>query len=399
MEDGSELGEDSAADNEVTDSDTAWQLVRPTTKRKPTTPSKIPAPKRQHLNMNASTSKNAFAALANNDDDDDDSNNNEVNDTSEPKPPPIVIPNVTDIRTMVNKFSKILNPNEFTYKSVKDGNVRVMVKSVKSFRELVNYLDSNGINYHTYQLKQEKAFRAVIKKLHYSTPTVLVKDEIEKLGHKVRNIMNIKSRISKEPLPMFYLDLEPQANNKDIYKVKYLYNCVVNVEPPLKTDDIVQCHRCQQFGHTKTYCRNHFKCVKCGLDHASAVCTKNVNTQPQCTNCLKNHTANYRGCEKYQELLHRKQLVRKQHSMNNPQSEFYIGATNFPHINNHNNPSNNINNTTNSTQFSYSNALKNDGNQQQNQSFKKIEELLTKQIELTNNLLNMMSVLIAKLCN
>jgi hypothetical protein len=65
-------------------------------------------------------------------------------------------------------------------------------------------------------MKQERAYRIVIRKLHYSTTIAQITAELEKQGHKVRNILNVKHRITKEPLSLFFIDLEPKENNKGI---------------------------------------------------------------------------------------------------------------------------------------------------------------------------------------
>lgn len=385
---------DSGETNELSDDDdVSWQLVRP--QKRPLVESpKIHSNKRHAPNSDPTTSINYFASLAENDDNEEETVANQDMDNSEPKPPPIMIPCVDDIRAMVNKFSKIIKPDEFTYKSLSGGNIRVMVKTIKSYRVLVKYLDDKGINFHTFQLKQERAYRVVVKNLHFSTPTVLIQDAIEEKGHKVRNIVNIKSSVSRNPLPMFYIDLEPADNNMEIYKIKHLYNATVQIEAPIKKDDIVQCFRCQQYGHTKSYCRNHFKCVKCGLNHATAQCTKPANTPPQCANCLKVHTANYKGCQTYQQILQRKKLSRPSTYGNIPRPDFNINATNFPILQ----ADNQNNNYTCNGNPSYSDAVKN-ATKQQFDPFTNIEALLKQQIELTNTLLNMMSALLTKLCN
>jgi hypothetical protein len=43
-----------------------------------------------------------------------------------------------------------------------------------------------------------------------------ITEELDKKGHKVRHVLNAKHRISKEPLPLFFVDLELQSNNKEI---------------------------------------------------------------------------------------------------------------------------------------------------------------------------------------
>lgn len=126
-------------------------------------------------------------------------------------------------------------------------------------------------SFHTFQLKQHLAYGIVIKGLHHSTIPQEIADELTSKGHPVRSIINIRHRVSKQPLAMFFVDLEPQTNNKDLYALKHINNAIVKVEPPKeKKNDLVQCYRCQQFGHTKSYCSKPYQCVKCGLDHPTA---------------------------------------------------------------------------------------------------------------------------------
>ena len=52
-----------------------------------------------------------------------------------------------------------------------------MIKSVDSYRKIVKYFEESKISFHTYQLKQEKAYRIVVKGLHHSTPVEDIKAE------------------------------------------------------------------------------------------------------------------------------------------------------------------------------------------------------------------------------
>ena len=238
-------------------------------------------PKRQHLDDGPSTS-NRYASLAH---DENVADTNVDNTPTMPKPPPIFIPNVQDIGKMLNSINKVIESDNYHYKSLRDGQVRLSITTVDSFRKIVTYLDNSDIKFHTYQLKQERAFSVVIKGLHHSTPITDIKAKLLLSGHPVRNVRNIKSRTTKKTLPMFFVYLDPNSNNKDIYNMQSLMNTIIVVEHPKKFADIVQCFRCQQFGHTKSYCRNSFRCVKCGLEHSTMECTKTQNTPPQCVHC------------------------------------------------------------------------------------------------------------------
>jgi hypothetical protein len=81
-------------------------------------------------------------------------------------------------------------------------------------------------------MKQERAYRIVIRNLHYSTPIAQITAELENPGHKVRNILNVKHRITKEPLSLLFIDLEPKENNKGIYDMEFLCNMKITVEAP-----------------------------------------------------------------------------------------------------------------------------------------------------------------------
>jgi len=130
----------------------------------------------------------------------------------------------------------------------------------KTHRKLIRHLHSEKIVHHTYQMKQNRAYRVVIRNLHYSIPTNEMEEELHKQGHTVRNIFNIRHRINKHPLSMFYVDLEPKQNNKDIYNLQYLKNMKITVEPPNKKHTIIQCMRCQLYGHSKSYCTRPYTC-------------------------------------------------------------------------------------------------------------------------------------------
>lgn len=324
---------------------------------------------------------NRFDVLANNEDGDKD-------DTIQttPKPPPIYIPNVGDIAKMVNQICKVIPSSEFNFKSLRDGQVRLMIKSVESYRKIVKYLDSAKLNYHTFQLKQERAFRVVLKGLHHTTSISDIKALLLSLGHQVRSVRNISSKTSKQPLPMFYIDLDPNDNNKDIYKITRFDNAIVQFEPPKKFEEIVQCFRCQDYGHTKSYCKKDFRCVKCAQDHPTSECKKTPDTPAKCVLCSESHTANYKGCTKYQQIL-RTKFARS--------STNYIGqVTQTP---THVLPPSYNNNFDKSQFGTYSQAVR--GEQPaMNNVLEKIEAMLAKQIELTNTLMNMMSMLMSKIC-
>lgn len=77
--------------------------------------------------------------------------------------------------------------------------------------------------------------------MHYSTNLDDNKSAIKDLEHSVTNIWNIKQRITKKPLPIFIIDLQPYINNKTIYDIESLLQCRIVFEPPRPKRDLPQC--------------------------------------------------------------------------------------------------------------------------------------------------------------
>lgn len=373
------VGEVNLSDeNSEDDCDTSWQSVP--TKRKLSESPKLYQQKRINFSTEPSTSSNnKFAAL---DVEDGECENVEAT----PKPPPIYIPNVENINSMIKNITNVISLNDFNYKSLREGQVRLMIKSVDSYRKIIKYLETLKVSFHTYQLKQEKAFRFVIKGLHHSTPVEDIKARLLILGHQVRSVINAKSRVTKEPLSMFFVDLDPSANNKEVYAIKDLNNALVKIEPPNRTNDLVQCHRCQLFGHTKSYCKRPYGCVKCGMDHPTFECKKSADTPPRCIHCLSNHTASYKGCRIYQDLVSKRPNKQNFHSNGQRNSIYVMNSQDYPQLNN----TQNNQQSQNKYNISYSETLKTpDFNY--NSRLEKLENLM-------ENLMNMMTMLMTKLC-
>lgn len=308
----------------------------------------------------------------------------------EPLPPPIFIPDVTDIAGMIKSITKVVDRDEFIIRTQSNGVTRLNTKTIEAYRSLIKFLKSKNIEFHCYQLKTDRAYRVVIRNLHHSTPINEITAAITKYGHKVRQVVPIRKRINKTPTNLFYLDLEPALNNKEVYDINYIENTCVKIEPPYKSTDIPQCHRCQKFGHTKRYCNNRYYCVKCGQAHPSTECTKPRDTPACCANCNLDHPANFLGCKVYKNLTKKTaHPVMRQNKNNN----FNLADHQFPKLKQMPN-NNNYNQDGAQTAVWGANTNQN----QHNNILSRLEILMDKQLEMTNTLINMMSTLINKLC-
>jgi hypothetical protein len=60
----------------------------------------------------------------------------------------------------------------------------------------------------------------------------------------------------KSPLPLFFVDLEPRNNNKEIYQLQFLQYGKIRVQQSRHIRVVAQCTRCQSCGHAKEWLRN-----------------------------------------------------------------------------------------------------------------------------------------------
>lgn len=291
---------------------------------------------------------------------------NETQETPEvrsPKPPPIFLREVCS-SALVTSFTELIGKNNFHIVQLRKGGVnetKTVTYTDQHYREITKYLTENNKNFYTYQLKSSKGLKVVIKGIDSSVEPSEIKEALEELGYHVRSVANIFNK-NKNPQPMFRVELEPdntklkKNETHPIYSMKYLIHRRITVEEPLKRNGPVQCMNCQEFGHTKSYCKLRSVCVACGDLHSSSQCqAAKQGLERKCGNCGGNHSANYRGCPVYKELLKRlreKTLDSKSHAFRSPEPKGQVFHNEPP------NYKNNRNNEKKDDTQSYANVFK-----------------------------------------
>lgn len=104
--------------------------------------------------------------------------------------------------------------------------------------------------------EENRTFWIVVSNLHHATTTKEITSAFNEYGHEIRNVSNLPNPHIKQPRNMFYIDLTPATNNKDIYRVDKCQNSIIRIEPPNVRKRIVHCARFQHYNHTKRCC-NH----------------------------------------------------------------------------------------------------------------------------------------------
>lgn len=256
----------------------------------------------------AAARQNKFALLDQDDEEDCEmevtANADDQQPAEKPKsrPPPIWCPDIKSVAKLQQVIDEVIDPKSYVIKP-KRNNIGVLTNCSDDYRAVVKHLSKIGLQFHCYQLKEDKPYRVCVKGLHSSTDVDQIKSDICLKGHTVVNVFNPLSRIDKTPLNIFFVDLAQATNNKQVHDLRIIARQRCTVELPRKFNDLTQCHRCQEFGHTQRYCHKAPRCVRCAGQHSSKDCLRARDQPPICAHCEEQHPANYRGCLVYKRLL------------------------------------------------------------------------------------------------
>jgi hypothetical protein len=263
--------------------------------------------------------------------------NNEASQNNQPekqqRPPPIHLKSEIKYTELCKFLSSLVGNNNFKCSSTKDG-VIIYPTLPAHYRTIVHQLRSNGALFYTYQLREDKPYRFVIRGLHNSVSEDEIKEELHALGHEVRRVTNVLSR-NKVSLPLFFVDIEPNSNNAKVFDIETLLYSRVKIEEPRNRRQIVQCKNCQRYGHTRSYCTLPSRCVKCAEHHDTKTCSKSSDTPATCALCNGQHPSNYRGCQVHQQLRSKRTSIKthKPATHNYTQLQFSgISNQSFPHL-------------------------------------------------------------------
>ena len=212
-----EITEDNDGNNELTHHEESWRVATSSKKRKvtPCTSGRkaVVADKKQWLQD--ITLSNSLSALP----EETVTDSIEKPTTRIAKPPPIYI-DAQIIDPLIEFLNNTAGKDSYSIKQIKVDQMKVQTNTPDTFRKVTKSLKEKNAGCHTYQLKADQSYKAVIRGLHLKTNTDNISEELAKIGHHVRSINNITRYDTKQPLPLFLIELEPKNNNKEIYKIK-----------------------------------------------------------------------------------------------------------------------------------------------------------------------------------
>ncbi|GBP50340.1 Nucleic-acid-binding protein from transposon X-element [Eumeta japonica] len=113
-----------------------------------------------------------------------------------PKPEPIFVTGVVDVTPLRNLLNKVAGATTFTMTTLRSGHIiKLMPTDIETYKAIRDNLIDNSINHYTYKLKSERAYRVVIRGLHATEDTTMIKAELNSKGHEGKHPASYKGCI------------------------------------------------------------------------------------------------------------------------------------------------------------------------------------------------------------
>ncbi|CAH2097817.1 unnamed protein product [Euphydryas editha] len=120
------------------------------------------------------------------------------------KPPPIILYGVEDVNKLTEFLETTVEISTFNYKIINKNQIRIITKDVNIYKNLISRIREKGLIGHTFNIKEERSYRLVIKNLHHTTPHNDIIDAFRETGNTVvGEIINARFGPEKKT----YLDL------------------------------------------------------------------------------------------------------------------------------------------------------------------------------------------------
>jgi hypothetical protein len=91
------------------------------------------------------------------------------------KPPPIFLHGVQNFTEMMKSLAEVAEEEQFYTKSLANNVIKIVCLTPDTYRKIVTHCMERNVHYHPYQLMEERAFRVVLKHLHYSSNLEVIK--------------------------------------------------------------------------------------------------------------------------------------------------------------------------------------------------------------------------------
>lgn len=205
--------------------------------------------------------------------------------------PPIIL---KDTVNWIQTFKEIEEAKIRTTKcKLNKDSIQINSASETDHRNLIKFLEDKHLQFFTYQLKSERNLKIVIRGIDLHISMEEVAADLDTQGYPILKATRMKGK-GNVPIPLVLIEIERKYNS--IHELKNCCSLNVTTEPLRLRTDIIQCHKCQRFGHIQRNCRMNYRCMKCGDNHSTHLCKKLKTLPPRCANCKAAHLSTHIRC-------------------------------------------------------------------------------------------------------
>lgn len=250
-------------------------------------------------------------------------------------------------KTMENLKKEL--KEEFSVLTKRD---RIILKTqnVEDYNKVLEAAKAARIECHTYSLPGTSPLKLILKGLPPNITPGEIKSDLTSNKFKVREVKQFLKNVENDgvktevKLPIYSVEFEPETPVKDVFKQKKVCFCLIHWEKLRTRNKVIQCFKCQAYGHFSKNCYKSLKCVLCTGAHALQDCPLKHKPDQllKCANCGENHSAGSRDCMVYKRILENKEKqnssarprgTSNSRSLGNIRGRFFSGANNTDYNN------------------------------------------------------------------
>lgn len=250
------------------------------------------------------------------------SNNTTGTNVREPRPSPIQLGKMdrTTYGLVLDRLRNTFKSGEFVWQHSNAGGLpRIFASNIDIKQRIQALLFESHYEFNTYSERATKRKAFLVRGIGYGNDDSCIHDITETLRAagisgqiEVSRFFTpfMKRNHGSESAPIFQIIAPHDVSDQAIADINQIGCFRVRIQR-MKPSSVIQCHRCQQFGHTSSNCSFLYRCVQCTGAHNPGCCPRNTNKQLpiECINCKAgglnefNHTANdLRNCQYYANI-------------------------------------------------------------------------------------------------
>ncbi|GFV66781.1 nucleic-acid-binding protein from transposon X-element [Trichonephila clavipes] len=186
--------------------------------------------------------------------------------------------------------------------------IKIQPATPDDHRDIVTHLENIRAQHYIIKRLADRPIKVVIKGLPVKTDVAEIESDLISQGFEVEKVAQLRKFSTKEPLPIFMVEVRRNEKAELIHNVKIVCYLCVTGDPFRKKPGATQCYNCNYFNHSSKNCRMTPRCLKCGKDHRTGDCTmKEKLEKPRCINCnQEGHVASLRSCTAFPKIKPKK---------------------------------------------------------------------------------------------